>query len=90
MISVAVWKAVDEQVAFRGGAISALDAGIVVFWLATTVSVDYDVCGGVSAACSAECCKGGERWYVKVQKLFKVEIITKSNTCTYQVLAMLN
>ena len=31
MISVAVWKAVDEQVAFRGGAISALDAGIVVF-----------------------------------------------------------
>lgn len=61
MISVAVRKAVDEQIAFWGGAISTLDAGIVVFRLVAPVSVDDNVCRGVSAACSAQCCRGGER-----------------------------
>ena len=53
----AVWKAVDEEVALiRRRTVSALDAGVVVFWLVAAVSVDYDVCRRVSATGGAESC----------------------------------
>ena len=53
----AIWKAVDEEVALiRCRTVSALDAGVVVFWLVAAVSVDYDVCRRVPATGGAEGC----------------------------------
>ena len=71
----AVWKAVDEKIALiRGGAVSTLDAGVVVFRLVATVSVDYDVCRGVSATGGAEG-YSEEKGEKNSHKRIKVEII---------------
>ena len=58
----AVWKAVDEEVALiRRRTVSALDAGVVVFWLVAAVSVDYDMCRRVPATGGAESCSEEEK-----------------------------
>lgn len=51
---------VDEKATSGGGAVATLDAGVVVFGLATPISEDYNVCRRVPAACSAESCERGE------------------------------
>ena len=68
--TIAILKAVDEEVALRGGAVSALDAGIVVFLLAAAISVDYNVRRRVSAAGGAECCRGEKRNDVVSLRIF--------------------
>lgn len=59
-IGIPVGKVVNDKSTPGSGAVTALDAGVVMFCCDTAVSENHDMCRRVAAACSAKCC-GGRR-----------------------------